>query len=480
MKGNALAGRESAQPLTSRTWRLFWLVVLVAHIFLAVGWWWLEPGGFELGHPRFWSNTVAAPVGLLITVVALLAMHAERMRMLRWLLPVWPSGWAASAIAGRVLFPITLAPLWLVPLGGAVAMGIGAGLPWRGAGGRGWIGAVASALCAAVAGAALVLAQRPPSPNTHPQGASIATRGAALESKASPSSGSMRIHPRAMVHATDGTVTVHLDSLSLTIQPLMTFLSGSKDGCWSILARLSDRSGPEPRLRRAVSDGQRSCVFEYDFPGQGPAELRARADAATGAITIDATTVLEQVVYSHLNSYCDIEVRGQHRLALEFSPCPGLPIEVTRYDYPVGRPARFAFVQQDRTFRVVEASTGEKGPFRTLARGHLGLAESLKITLFDQAHAVGSVTLADWSSQADTTLSPTAGWGVPVNAIEFSLSTDAPTSPASIFVTLAGTSVGRGWDCVGHKPGSYRNRIDCKAIVGDSQPSNPSTAGRKD
>jgi len=36
---------------------------------------------------------------------------------------------------------------------------------------------------------------------------------------------------------------------------------------------------------------------------------------------------------------------------------------------------------------------------------------------------------------------------------------DPPSSPASIFVTLAATSVGRGWDCVAHNPGTYRNRI---------------------
>ena len=60
-----------------------------------------------------------------------------------------------------------------------------------------------------------------------------------------------------------------------------------------------------------------------------------------------------------------------------------------------------------------------------------------------------------------TQLSPTAGWGVPVNAIEFSLSPydHSPTGPASIFITLAATSVGRGWDCVGHSAGAYRNRI---------------------
>jgi hypothetical protein len=87
------------------------------------------------------------------------------------------------------------------------------------------------------------------------------------------------------------------------------------------------------------------------------------------------------------------------------------------------------------------------------------------------------MTLADWSAEADTTLSPTAGWGVPVNAIEFSLVSDQPSAPASIFVTLAGTSVGRGWDCVGHNPGTYRNRILLEAVR-DSPPGPATPNGR--
>jgi hypothetical protein len=140
-------------------------------------------------------------------------------------------------------------------------------------------------------------------------------------------------------------------------------------------------------------------------------------------------------------------------------------IEVRRFDYPFGRPARFAFVESDRTFRVVEALSGEKGPFQTLARGRLNSEEALTVTLHDEGRAVARITLDDWSSQADTTLSPTGGWGIPVNAIEFSLSDDSPASPASIFVTLAGTSVGHGWDCVGHSPGTYRNRIRLQRSV---------------
>ena len=122
-------------------------------------------------------------------------------------------------------------------------------------------------------------------------------------------------------------------------------------------------------------------------------------------------------------------------------------------------PARFAYVDERRRFLVAEASSGEKGPFHTLAEGTLEPSQPLTITLYDEDRRAGRVTLDDWSAQLSTQLSPTAGWGAPENAIEFSLAGTSPTSPASIFITLAGTSVGRGWDCVGHAAGTYRNRI---------------------
>ena len=81
------------------------------------------------------------------------------------------------------------------------------------------------------------------------------------------------------------------------------------------------------------------------------------------------------------------------------------------------------------------------------------------ITLWDEGRAVGRLSFLDWSAQVSTQLSPTAGWGVPENAIEFSLAGDEPSSPASLFITLAATSVGRGWNSVGHAAGSYGNRI---------------------
>jgi hypothetical protein len=118
----------------------------------------------------------------------------------------------------------------------------------------------------------------------------------------------------------------------------------------------------------------------------------------------------------------------------------------------------------------VEASTGEKGPFRTLAEGRLEPADPLTISFYDEDREVCRMTLRDWSAQAATQLSPTAGWEVPVNAIEFSLSGDSPSSPASLFVTLAGTSVGSGWDSVAHSAGTYRNRLTIEPLPAGPDP----------
>jgi hypothetical protein len=96
---------DRSSRLSARIWRQFWLVVLVAHVFLAVGWWWLEPGGFGIKHPRFWTNTVAPVTGFALTVAALAALRTGSWKALRWLLPTWGAGWAAAAVT-RFDYPI--------------------------------------------------------------------------------------------------------------------------------------------------------------------------------------------------------------------------------------------------------------------------------------------------------------------------------------------------------------------------------------
>jgi hypothetical protein len=160
-----------------------------------------------------------------------------------------------------------------------------------------------------------------------------------------------------------------------------------------------------------------------------------------------------------------LEISGHKKLSLAFSPCRETAIDVQPADYPTGRPARFAYMDKTGKFHVVEATSGEKGPFNALAMGPLERGDPLSIEVYDDNELIAEVTLADWSRQLSTALSPTAGWRVPMNAIEFQRLGDRPESPVSIWITLAATSVGRGWDTVGHRAGTYRNRMSMRWIL---------------
>ena len=128
-------------------------------------------------------------------------------------------------------------------------MGVAAVPPWRRDGERSTIGALAPAICAAIIGAALVFAQCPPPAKTHPSGAALAVGDSLPQKPSTPLAAAIRLDPQVMVYPADGTIAVRFDSLSLAVRPLLTFIAGSKDGCWSILARASDQASPEPRLR---------------------------------------------------------------------------------------------------------------------------------------------------------------------------------------------------------------------------------------
>jgi len=113
----------------------------------------------------------------------------------------------------------------------------------------------------------------------------------------------------------------------------------------------------------------------------------------------------------------------------------------------------------------VQASNAEKGPFTELCSGPLTRTDPLAITIYDEAQAVCRLTMLDFAAQASIALSPTAGWGVPCNAIEFHLLGNQADDYAFIYVTLAATSVGRGWDSVGHAAGVYNNRLQFESLA---------------
>jgi hypothetical protein len=455
--------------MIERAFRLTWLMLLVGQGMMAILWWVLAPGGFPFSHPRFWSNTAAPPVIFALTIATIWAFHRRPLPQLQVPVLAWIWAWSGLTVAAAALFPITLHALWLATMAVITTIAICTVLVCRERRRTTRINfqAITTALASLLLGASLMWTQNPPPSRTHPYNHYDPTANVPYPPRDERQSGSIRLDPHVMIQPWDGSITVQFAPLTLEIQPLLTFISRSPDGAPTVLVDAQQRETPRLELKSSARIHERAAKLRYEFFALNSASLQVESRPAS-AIDVEATSNLTRgQVFSHLNSFCDFEIRGHSRLSLEFSPCAGMPVEVLPSDYPFGRPARFAFVDSARNFRVVQATSGEKGPFHDLAQGRLERDQPLTITLLDLGRPVAHITLDDWSSQADTTLSPAAGWGVPVNAIEFSLSGDAPSSPASIFVTLAATSVGRGWDCVGHQPGVYRNRIHVTAVPAD-------------
>jgi len=221
-------------------------------------------------------------------------------------------------------------------------------------------------------------------------------------------------------------------------------------------------------LRYLTGLSRNAVSVTLDYEDDGRSRLQVSAADNEKNVRIEALSHLPYAVYSHLNSFCRLRIFGSGSLALSFSPCPDV-VEIKPSDYPAGRPARLAYLDVEDVFRVVEAHSGEKGPFRILTEGVLRANDPLRITVHMDGQSACRITLRDWARQASRQLSPTAGWGLPENAIEFSLYSGGASSEAGIFVTLAGTSVGRGWDSVGHAAGTYRNAMTIEPAPGTDQ-----------
>lgn len=438
------------------------MLILALHLGGAGAWWWLMPGSFPVTHPRFWVNQ-ALPIGVLLA--GLVGLAAWRWKWhATWLAVLYaiPAGWIAAAISFRVVFPVSSHGWWAIAFWGAWLLSVvrrgnpGAWFPDR--------RTMIPALMAACVGALVPWSQRGPDPSMVPvnEPLPVMPRAADRERVELP----ITLRDGVQVVARDGSIKVRIDKVSVVIQPLLTFLSRSPDRCWSALAPRADR---EPVPRKLVAGhfagssvwlkhaSDMSSVLRVRVPRGGSRTIAGLL--AAGPVSIDAFCQIDRPVYSHLNSFCEIEVSGFTALSLSFSPCPDTPVEATVSDYPVGRPRRLAFLDANGLFQVVEAASGEKGPFRRLAAGRLAKSAPLAITLHDSGRSLVQITLDDWASQVSTDLSPAAGWGLPMNAIEFARYDETTPGAAAIWITLAGTSVGRGVDTVGHAAGVYRNRI---------------------
>ncbi len=435
-------------PAPGRAARVFVETTLAAHLAVAALYWWMSPKGFPVLHNRFWLNSVLPTVVVAAIAAALYGLLRRRYAFATGVCVALAAAWGMVAPVSPLYFPVSLGGLWAAAFLPTAVLGLCCAvlLPRTRVAPYVWCLAF---FAGQNLGDHAIFSQLPPRTGVQPLNEKIDIDAENLPGFDAP--GLIGIGPHARLLASTGEVLADGRSLSVRCEPLLSFDRVSPDGFWSLLA-------PEGRTVRKLTwqgadDADR--LFRYNDGSL----LAASASTDPSRVEVTAFSELERVTYSHLNSFCVLRVSGHKRLTTAFSPCGDEQIEVLPADYPTGRPARFAYFDADQGFRVVEASSGEKGPFRQLAQGELQRGDPLTIQLYDEGVLAVSVTLHDWSAQADATLSPTAGWRVPVNAIEFQRLGPAENDGATFWITLAATSVGRGWECVGHGPGTYRNRV---------------------
>jgi len=431
----SLAALHQARDRTRAVWRL-----LTGVLPISIAGWWLLPHGFPLTHPRFWTNQV---LPWAIALAALLGLALARRRPAVGLgVGVILGGLGLGASVGAVAwFPLggqVMAPPLVVP--GIYFAVVAAKRLER----RRWAPLLVAGLCV---GALLPGSQLAPPSTTHP----VSAQAPATPTSAPAAAAPLNLGDHVTASRTEGWLQVTApDRPLLRLNPMLRFRDRSPERGWT---NLTERRGRPPAWEQI---GERASPKQISLAWTGETGQRWLELALEPAgVSLTAWGELPEPLYSHLNAFSELSLQGPGPFALSFSPCPQAEVEVRPADYPTGRPTRLACLTPEGTFRILEASSGEKGPFRELASGPLARGAPLSLTVSHQGQPMWRVTWEDWSAQCSTDLSPTAGWGLPQNALEFRLTEGGMV----LWCTLAGTSIGRGWDSVGHDAGVYRNRV---------------------
>lgn len=320
-----------------------------------------------------------------------------------------PAAYLALAGTLLLLFPVT---------GGAPALTIGVvgvllALLLPGAAPTPRVLGLALPLLGALLGGVFGWAQRAPGASTHP-----------APLPATP----LATTPSPDVQLTSG-------PMHLAMAPELDFISVSPDRFWTVFHPWSPEQPP--------------CATE----------TRPRPDG----VDVETVCELAEPVYSHLNGWAGLQIAGHQSLSVGFEALPGVRQPVRPLEGEHGSPYAFAFVRDD-ALHLAQARRREKGPFELLASGPLPPDGTVAIVLYDADAPRFRLELLDFARQASTEPSPSAGWGVPQNSIEFRTLGVRPEDPAAIWISLAATSVGRGFDSVGYAAGRYRNRIRVTAL----------------
>jgi hypothetical protein len=439
---------------------LFLRLVFFGYAAAFAAWWYVSPKGFPYEHPRFWANTIIPVIITLASLICWIGVFRSYHTLLSILMPSYPAATLAFIIAGMVLYRVSMRIVFLIPLlcWLAILIGLTVFIIKRHPVNKHLLTlTVFLTALSALMGAVLPWSQQSRQASTKPLNIEKT-----LTSDLYLNTTQSYFQLSGMVSVLPQKAEIIIDNLNteLYLWPLLTFYSRSPDRCWTLMAPRQERIRPK-RLYQGMRRTENGLYLQYQDMGKNTLDIVSKDHDRI--VELDAVCELPHPVYSHLNSFTRLTLKGKEKIFVSFSPCPDKRIEVTTFDYPFGRPARLAYLDASGMFRVVKAGNAEKGPFTTLAEGPLHEEQTLELTLYDGEAPVYRILFEDWARQSSTQLSPSAGWGLPQNAIEFSLDDEDPTL-ATFYITLASTSVGRGFDSVGHREGIYRNRMKIEVV----------------
>jgi hypothetical protein len=389
---------------------------------------WRRPSVFPPTHPLFWATTGTVLAAWLLVAVALAGALVRR-EALAFVAGLGPGVLLmVGALTGRFSFPATDGSFFGIPFVVGVAWLVTTWRAYREVPTRRRLALVAASLVVAPLGVVQVRARVPSPAGTRPLLGELPAA-------------STDAPPPGVTVSGDGVLRLACGRGALTLSPLLVFQDASDDGFWP-LART-------PTTQKAT---ERPLL-------EGPLRRAALAvSSVDGGVLVDAATLVPRPTASHLSRFTDFAVTGLAAPSATFDATGATRLPLLPSDYPKGRPAHFGALTASGDFVVWRATDAEKGPFTELARGPLARGSPLAFTLFDGDAPQCRLSWLDFAAQADVTLSPTAGEGVPVNVVQFG-------RPASgegqvlVITSLAATGIGSGLDTVLYAPGVYRNRV---------------------
>lgn len=424
-----VGGCEAGPPVRFASWMSVTSLTLCA---AGASWaLWRRPDVFPLDHPMWWATTGTVLGAWLLVALALAGAVTGRSALTFTVAQAPGVLLLSGGLAGRLLFPRTEgtffgAPFALGVLWVATTFRAYRALEAR----RRWV-LLALSLVVAPLGVVQPWARVPAPPGTRPALLELPPR-------VPPSS----LPPEVTLDDT-GRVRLPCGHATLSLQPLLTFQDASDDGFWPLAQTPTTARATETP---SLEDGPRRRASLRLAPLDG------------GALEVDAATLVPTTLASHLSRFTELVAEGLARPEVGFHGTDAPRFEVLPFDYPRGRPVQFGALTAAGDFVVLRASDAEKGPFHELARQPLAREAPLILTLFDDGAPQCRVTWLDFASQADVTLSPTAGEGVPVNVVQFGRPA-RDEAKVALLLSLAATGIGAGLDTVRYAPGVYRNRV---------------------